>query len=131
MIKNSAILIFVVCCFIPVVVGQEKAVRANDSLQSLADEFWQWRARFQPFSKDDIPRLDHPAGPRDWSAASIARQRAALKDYETRWTQIGPGKLFDGWMRFQKYSRRERRTFVRSGLSRNLRLPTSSKFDLS
>ena len=31
-------------------------------LQSLADDFWQWRARYQPFSKDDIPRIDHPEG---------------------------------------------------------------------
>jgi uncharacterized protein (DUF885 family) len=99
MIKNLAILILVVCrCFIPVVVAREKPIRANDSLQSLADEFWQWRARYQPFSQDDIPRIDHPAGPRDWSAASLARQRVALRDYETRWKQLNP----QGWNRTQQ-----------------------------
>src|SRR5713101_6813009 len=98
MIKNSAILILVVYCLVPAVVGQEKPARANDSLESLADEFWQWRARYQPFSQDDIPRMDHPAGARDWSAPSIARQRAALKDYEARWKQLST----QGWNRSQQ-----------------------------
>ena len=98
MIKNSAILILVVYCLVPAVVGQEKPARANDSLESLADEFWQWRARYQPFSQDDIPRMDHPAGARDWSAPSIARQRAALKDYEARWKHVNT----QGWNRVQQ-----------------------------
>ncbi len=75
-IKNLVVLLFVICCWlIPAIVAQEKADRTNDSLPSVADDFWQWRARYQPFSRDDIPRIDHQAGPRDWSAASIARQR--------------------------------------------------------
>jgi hypothetical protein len=98
MIKNSAILILVTCCFILSVVAQERPVRVNDSLQSLADEFWRWRARYQPFSQDDIPRIDHPAGPRRWSAASIARQQIALRDYETRWKQLST----QGWNRSQQ-----------------------------
>ena len=98
MTKNLAILILVVWCLIPAGVAQQKSARPNDSLQSLADEFWQWRARYQPFSKDDIPRIDHPAGPRDWSAASIARQREGLQDYETRWKRMNP----QGWSRSQQ-----------------------------
>ena len=95
MIKNSAIPLFVVWCWIvPAVVAQEKPVAPNDSLPSLASDFWQWRARYQPFSRDDIPRIDRPVGPRDWSTASIARQRAALKDYETRWKRLNT----QGWM---------------------------------
>jgi hypothetical protein len=89
MIKNPAVLLFVICgCLIPTIAAQEKPGRATDSLQELANDFWQWRARYQPFSKDDIPRIDHPAGPRDWSTASIAAQRIALKDYETRWKKL-------------------------------------------
>src|SRR6266852_7465147 len=98
MIKNSAIMILVVYCLVPAVVGQEKPARASDSLLSLADDFWHWRAKYQPFSQDDIPRIDHPAGPRDWSSASIARQRAALKDYAARWKQLNT----QGWNRVQQ-----------------------------
>jgi uncharacterized protein (DUF885 family) len=62
------------------------------SLEALANDFWQWRARYQPFSKDDIPRIERPtedrAGPRDWSASSIAKQKAALEDFEKQWRQI-------------------------------------------
>jgi uncharacterized protein (DUF885 family) len=99
MIKNLTVLRFLsCCCLISAFAAQEKPVRTNDSLQSLADDFWQWRARYQSFSRDDIPRIDHPAGPRDWSAASIAGQRAAVKDYETRWRKVNR----KGWDRAQQ-----------------------------
>ena len=81
-------LIFSMCCWLFPAAAAQQPTQAKDSLQSLADEFWQWRTRYQPFSKDDIPRLDHPDGRRDWSAASIARQRKALTDYEVRWKQM-------------------------------------------
>src|SRR5271167_1729059 len=38
---------------------------ASVSLQDLAHDFWQWRAQYQPFSQDDIPRIERPLGPRD------------------------------------------------------------------
>ena len=70
---------------------------SSGSLEALADNFWQWRARYQPFSADDIPRIERPpaqlAGPRDWSENSIAKQKAALLEFETRWKQIDPS----GW----------------------------------
>ena len=28
-------------------------------LQQLASDFWAWRMRYQPFSADDIPRVEH------------------------------------------------------------------------
>src|SRR5260370_21202045 len=31
-------------------------------LDELAERFWAWRARQQPRTRDDIPRLDRPAG---------------------------------------------------------------------
>jgi hypothetical protein len=70
--------------------AQQKVDLPPPALQSLADEFWQWRARYQPFSKDDIPRIEHPEGPRDWSAASIAKQQAALEEFEAKWKKIDP-----------------------------------------
>ena len=30
------------------------------ALQQLSADFWEWRAAEQPFSFDDIPRLDRP-----------------------------------------------------------------------
>jgi len=58
------------------------------SLEVLANDFWQWRVRYQPFSADDIPRTERPADRRDWSAAAIARQKAAFEDFEKRWRRI-------------------------------------------
>jgi uncharacterized protein (DUF885 family) len=62
-----------------------------DALGTLANDFWQWRARYQPFSQDDIPRIERPGGRRDWSAAAIARQKTELADFERRWRQLDPG----------------------------------------
>jgi uncharacterized protein (DUF885 family) len=77
----------------PVALAQQptakgKALRASASLQKLAEDFWQWRARFQPFTNDDIPRIDRSSGPRDWSAASIAERCSALAAFEKRWKGI-------------------------------------------
>src|SRR4029077_13313064 len=98
--KTFVILIFATCFLTSLdVVGETKsAVPSADPLQALAQDFWQWRARYQPFSKDDIPRIEHPPGPRDWSAASIASQRAALKTFETRWRDLND----QGWDRSQQ-----------------------------
>jgi hypothetical protein len=62
----------------------------STSLEALAHDFWQWRANYQPFSGDDIPRIERPrsAGPRDWSASSIAKQKVALEAFEQRWKRI-------------------------------------------
>src|ERR1700681_1406923 len=77
------------------VFAEDKA--PTGSLEALANDFWEWRARYQPFSKDDIPRIEHPledpARPRDWSAGSIAKQKATLEDFEKQWRQINP----TGW----------------------------------
>jgi uncharacterized protein (DUF885 family) len=66
---------------------QQAAVQAG-SLEQFAAEFWSWRARYQPFSTDDIPRLEHPAGERDWSAGSIAKQRKQLEEFEAQWKKL-------------------------------------------
>src|SRR5258706_5181493 len=86
-------------CLIAMALGcsLEESVLAGDktptgALEALAHDFWQWRARYQPFSKDDIPRIERPledqAGSRDWSAGSIAKQKATLEDFEKQWKQI-------------------------------------------
>jgi hypothetical protein len=64
-----------------------------DSLDRLASDFWTWRAQYRPFTFDDVPRLEHAAGVRDWSAASIAKQRGALAEFERR----GKALRTNGW----------------------------------
>ena len=57
----------------------------TDSLDKLASDFWTWRAEFRPFTFDDVPRLEHAAGLRDWSrqplpdSASACRIRAPME----------------------------------------------------
>src|SRR3954468_18519639 len=55
------------------------AMARGDDLDQLARDFWAWRAVSQPFSGDDIPRIDRPAGwVPDWSAGAVEGQRKAL-----------------------------------------------------
>jgi hypothetical protein len=62
------------------------AQSAADSDQKLAADFWTWRAHYAQYTSDDIPRMERPRGViRDWSAASIARQRAAIATFDRRW----------------------------------------------
>jgi uncharacterized protein (DUF885 family) len=60
----------------------------NDSLEKLAADFWTWRAAAQPYSPDDIPRIERPGGKRDWSHAEIEKQRAALVRFDARWKKL-------------------------------------------
>src|SRR5580658_11300464 len=65
----------------------------TDSLDQLASEFWTWRAQYRPFTFDDVPRMEHAAGMREWSAAMVAKQRAELAAFERRWKAMRT----DGW----------------------------------
>jgi uncharacterized protein (DUF885 family) len=65
-----------------------QTIPARDSIEALASDFWQWRAQHQPFSRDDIPRIERPESKADWSRASIAEQKATLEDFEKRWKHI-------------------------------------------
>jgi hypothetical protein len=59
-------------------------------LQQLAQEFWKWRAATQPFSPDDISRIERPGGERDWSAAAVTRQKTELAGFEELWRGMDP-----------------------------------------
>jgi uncharacterized protein (DUF885 family) len=60
-----------------------------DVLDDFASDFWAWRATEQPFSTDDIPRIDRPTDwTPDWSPEAIARYRAQLTEFESRWKKI-------------------------------------------
>jgi uncharacterized protein (DUF885 family) len=64
--------------------GQAK----TDSLDRLAAEFWTWRAQYRPFTGDDVPRMEHAGGVRDWSAAAVAKQRTDLAEFERQWKAV-------------------------------------------
>jgi Bacterial protein of unknown function (DUF885) len=77
-----------------IVLGLPLRVLAQDSLDKVATDFWTWRAQWQPYNSDDIPRMERPAGLKpSWSAASIARQRADLAAFETRWKKLDTSQL--------------------------------------
>ncbi len=68
------------------------ASSADNELQKLAQDFWSWRARYAPFTGDDVNRMERPGGPRDWSASAMAKQRSDLAAFEQRWQKINPSR---------------------------------------
>jgi hypothetical protein len=77
---------------IALLLGLFWAVTAQaDDVQTLDRDYWAWRAQEQPFTSDDIPRLERPSHFRvDWSAATIERYRDAVTAFETRWKSLEP-----------------------------------------
>ena len=66
-------------------------IAVAESLEKLADDFWTWRAKYAPFTGDDVNRLERPGGIRDWSRASVDQRRNDLKQFETRWKNVDSG----------------------------------------
>jgi uncharacterized protein (DUF885 family) len=66
------------------------ASAGTESLDKLANDFWTWRAKYAPFTGDDVNRIERPGGTRDWSRASIDKQRKDLAEFEARWEKIDP-----------------------------------------
>ena len=69
------------------------ASASTESLEKLADDFWAWRAKFAPFTGDDVNRMERPGGVRDWSKARIDNRRKDRAAFEARWKKIDPS----GW----------------------------------
>src|SRR5947207_6072136 len=61
---------------------------ATESLEKLAGDFWNWRAKYAPFTGDDVNRIERPGGRRDWSRAAIDSHRKELAEFEARWKKI-------------------------------------------
>lgn len=88
---KPTIFLFAVLCSV--------AAAAQDSLDKVATDFWAWRAQYQPFSNDDIPRMERPTGlKRSWSVAAVARQKTDLAAFEARWKKLNPA----AWTEAQK-----------------------------
>ena len=66
------------------------ASAATESLDKLASDFWAWRAKYAPFTGDDVNRIERPGGSRDWSRASIDKQQKDLAEFEARWKKLDP-----------------------------------------
>jgi hypothetical protein len=60
----------------------------DEKLDELANDFWTWRARYAPFTGDDVNRMERPGGTRDWSSSSIGKRRKDLEQFESRWKKI-------------------------------------------
>src|SRR5260370_12546678 len=65
-------------------------------VDELAERFWAWRARQQPRTRDDIPRLDRPAG---WlpevDPALAARRAGELGAFWAELARIRPDQVPD------------------------------------
>ena len=60
----------------------------GEALNKLANDFWTWRAKYAPFTGDDVNRMERPGGMRDWSQASIQTRRKDLAGFEARWKKV-------------------------------------------
>lgn len=65
------------------------AAASAQPVQDLGAEFWQWRARTQPNTSDDIPRIVRPEGwlP-DWSPEAVRARQAELVRFEGSWRAL-------------------------------------------
>jgi uncharacterized protein (DUF885 family) len=82
-------LIFLLLVPLSPAVAQTKSENgATESLEKLAGDFWGWRAKYAPFTGDDVNRIERPGGTRDWSRAAIDRHRKELVEFEARWKKI-------------------------------------------
>ena len=65
-------------------------------LDDLAGRFWAWRARQQPRTRDDIPRLDRPDG---WlpevDPALASRRREELGRFQAELSRVRPADVAD------------------------------------
>jgi Bacterial protein of unknown function (DUF885) len=60
-----------------------------ENIEELGQSFWVWRAQEQPFTPDDIPRLERPAGfIVDWSPKTVTRRIEELAGFEQRWNKL-------------------------------------------
>ena len=85
--KKSSAIVFLIALLL----GNASATA--ESLDKLANDFWAWRAKYAPFTGDDVNRMERPGGTRDWSRASIDKQRKDLAEFEDRWKKLDP----TGW----------------------------------
>ncbi|MDE1175368.1 MAG: DUF885 family protein [Edaphobacter sp.] len=58
-------------------------------LDDLSESFWTWRATEQPFTNDDIPRIERATDFRvDWSPSAVKRYHARIAEFEKQWRAL-------------------------------------------
>ena len=73
--------------FFVVVSAAHASTRAQ--LETLSKDFWTWRATEQPFTNDDIPRIERPANfVADWSPAASQRYLTQIVAFETQFRAL-------------------------------------------
>jgi hypothetical protein len=61
-------------------------------LSQLSASFWAWRAQEQPFSEDDMPRIERPADfVVNWTLPVVHQRRQQLAAFDRRWKELAPG----------------------------------------
>jgi uncharacterized protein (DUF885 family) len=59
------------------------------NVQALSERFWTWRATEQPFTNDDIPRLDRAAGfVSHWSGKDVAGYQQRIAAFDKEWRAL-------------------------------------------
>jgi hypothetical protein len=61
----------------------------ESKVQALSERFWTWRSTEQPFTNDDIPRLERTAGfVSHWSAKDVAGYQQRIAGFEKEWRAL-------------------------------------------
>jgi len=88
-VKNSWAGLILIVLVLSCACSQKPAQNSEtEALDKLAGDFWTWRAKYAPFTGDDVNRIERPGGTRHWSAAAIDKQRKDLAEFEARWKKI-------------------------------------------
>ncbi len=58
-------------------------------LDTLSETFWKWRATEQPFTNDDIPRIERSSDfVVDWSPDAVKRYHRQIEEFEKQWRAL-------------------------------------------
>jgi hypothetical protein len=85
-LRVGIIAILACVLFVP---SSSSAQTPDAKVQALSERFWTWRATEQPFTNDDIPRLDRAAGfVSRWSAEDVVNYQARIKAFDEEWRAL-------------------------------------------
>ncbi len=61
----------------------------DEKVQALSEKFWTWRATEQPFTNDDIPRIDRAPGfVSHWSSKDASNYLKQIAGFEKEWRAL-------------------------------------------
>jgi len=68
---------------------EANAAFQRPKLDALSESFWTWRATEQPFTNDDIPRIERAADfTVDWSPSAIKKYKTRIVEFEKQWRAL-------------------------------------------